>query len=87
MISRRPMQTYLLAFEPMNFAGIADISALKGFQIGVQTGDACINELAKYGITNLVLYPNYTQLITAARQQDVKIFCLDEPPASLSLQI
>ena len=72
-------------FSHQSIAGIADVSALKGFQIGVQTGDACIDELAKYGITNLVLYPNYTQLITAARQQDVKIFCLDEHPASFYL--
>lgn len=72
-------------FSHRSIAGITEISSLKGFQIGVQAGDACIDELARHGITSLVQYPNYARLIAAARLQDVKIFCLDEHPASFYL--
>ena len=58
--------------------GISGVSTLKGFQIGVQLGDACIHRLNANGITTLVEYPNYTELIAAAQRQEIKLFCLDE---------
>ena len=72
-------------FSHQSITGITEVSSLKGFQIGVQAGDACIDELHKHGITSLVQYPNYAELIDAARQQEIKIFCLDEHPASFYL--
>ena len=69
-------------YSHSSISGISSISSLKGFQIGVQAGDACIDELNGKGITNLVEYPNYAALIRAAKQQDIKIFCLDEYPAN-----
>ena len=97
MIFKTPSRELLYDFSPAyaelpvgifshkSIAGITDVSTLKGFQIGVQAGDACIDELTKHGITSLVQYPNYAQLISAAQHQDVKIFCLDEHPASFYL--
>ena len=65
--------------------GISGVSTLKGFQIGVQSGDACIHRLNTNGITTLVEYPNYTELIAAAQRQEIKLFCLDEIPANFYL--
>lgn len=72
-------------YKHVSISGISSISSLKGFQIGVQAGDACIEELTRQGISNLVEYPNYAALIRAAKQQDIKIFCLDEYPANFYL--
>jgi PAS domain S-box-containing protein len=68
-----------------SISGINSVSTLKGFQIGVQAGDACIDTLAGSGITTLVQYRNYTDLITAAMRQEIKVFCLDEVPANFYL--
>ena len=65
--------------------GISGVSTLKGFEIGVQSGDACIHRLNASGITTLVEYPNYTELIAAAQRQEIKLFCLDEIPANFYL--
>ena len=64
---------------------ITGLGTLKGFQIGVQSGDACIHQLANHGITTIVEYPNYTALLDAARRQEIKLFCLDEYPANFYL--
>ena len=65
--------------------GISGVSTLKGFQIGVQAGDACIDQLANHGITTVVAYPNYTALLAAAGRHEIKLFCLDEYPANYYL--
>jgi len=65
--------------------GISGVSTLKGFEIGVQAGDACIHHLNGSGIATLVEYPNYTELIAAAKRQEIKLFCLDEIPANFYL--
>ena len=72
-------------FSHVSISGISGVSTLKGFQIGVQKGDACIDRLAGHGITTLVQYTNYEALITAAKQAEVKVFCLDEAPANFYL--
>ena len=72
-------------FSHVSINGISGPSSLKGFQVGVQSGDACIEELARHGISSLVYYPNYAQLIQAAQRQEIKIFCLDEHPANFYL--
>ena len=62
--------------------GIKDVDALRGFEVGVMDGDACVDHLLRAGITNLHLYPDYTTLIRAAIAEDIKLFCLDEYPAN-----
>ncbi len=66
-------------------AGISGTEALKGFRVGVQAGDACVEELARRGIPDQALYTNYAALIDAARRKDVRIFCLDQYPADFYL--
>ena len=68
-------------FSHVDIGGITDVGTLKGFQLGVQAGDACIDELARQGIRSVVPYPTYTALIAAAQRGEVKVFCLDEAPA------
>ncbi len=65
--------------------GIHNAATLKGFLIGVQDGDACIEHLQEAGIRTIATYANYDQLIRAAQRQEVKVFCLDEGPARFYL--
>jgi PAS domain S-box-containing protein len=72
-------------FNHASITGISGVSTLRGFQVGVQAGDACIDKLAEKGITNLLTYRNYAELIDAAQRQEVKVFCLDEHPGNFYL--
>ena len=53
-------------YSHVDIKGIHDTATLKGFQVGVQQGDACIDRLQSAGITTLSIYPNYEGLIKAA---------------------
>jgi len=68
-----------------NITGLSGPQALQGFRIGVQDGDACIDQLRGHGLQGLVVYPNYAQLIDAARRREVRLFCLDAFPAEFYL--
>jgi PAS domain S-box-containing protein len=65
--------------------GLSSVEALQGFRIGVQAGDACIEELGRRGLKALVTYANYAELIAAAQRREVRLFCLDEFPANFYL--
>lgn len=75
----------VVIFSHASISGISSIATLKGFQIGVQAGDACIEKLAEQGIDNIVRYANYETLIRAAKEEQIKVFCLDEYPANFYL--
>ena len=72
-------------YRHRSIAGVRDVKALRGFQIGVMAGDACIDMLRLEGIGNLREYRNYAELIAGALAEDVKLFCLDEHPANYYL--
>ena len=72
-------------FSHASIGGISGVATLKGFQVGVQAGDACIDKLAEYGIDSIARYPNYGAVIKAAEAQQIKVFCLDEYPANFYL--
>lgn len=74
-------------FRHISVTGIHDTQTLHGFEVGVQEGDACIEALARAGITSVKAYRNYAALITAAQEQQVKVFCLDEYPANYYLYL
>ena len=65
--------------------GITNLNNLKGFLVGVKAGDACVDVLNAAGISTLQAYANYEALVQAALAGQVKIFCLDEPPANYLL--
>ncbi len=61
--------------------GIGDTPSLKGFTIGVKTGDAVIQYLTTHGIDSLKEYPSYEAIILAAKNQEIKVFSVDQPAA------
>lgn len=67
--------------------GIRDPGAMQGFAVGVQRGDACVDKLSALGIDNLVPYANYEAILAATRAGDIKMFCMDEEPASYYLYL
>ncbi len=101
MIFRTPTRDQLYAFSAAyatqnvgiyvdhSIQGIHDADSLRGFKIGVQLGDACIDQLASKGIAprDMVTYPDYTSMFAAAKTGDVKIFCMDDDPASYYLYL
>ena len=72
-------------YRDVSIGGLASLDSLRGFRVGVMQGDACVEKLKASGIDTLVYYGNYTQLIQAAKGQDIKVFCLDEYPANFYL--
>ena len=68
-------------FIHRSISGIASVDDLRGFNVAVKSGDAAVSEFMSHGITNLALYPSYESIIEAAANNDVRIFCVDEPPA------
>ena len=68
-------------FVHRTLGGIADVPALKGFTIGVKAGDAVVGHLTNRGIASLKEYPSYESIIQAAKNQELKVFSVDQPAA------
>ncbi|MFT3850672.1 MAG: transporter substrate-binding domain-containing protein [Propionivibrio sp.] len=75
----------VMVYSHASISGIKNVEALRGFQIGVQDGDACIDVLERKGVTEIRRYTNYERLIEAALAEEVKLFCMDEQPADFYL--
>lgn len=72
-------------YADASLQGIHDIANLKGFEVGVQTADACAEELLRAGITGVRIYPTYQALVDAAANQAIKLLCMDENSADYRL--
>ncbi|HPJ56934.1 MAG TPA: transporter substrate-binding domain-containing protein, partial [Kiritimatiellia bacterium] len=68
-------------FTHRSLGGIADPSSLRGFTIGVKVGDSVIGILAGHGIDSLREYPSYEAIVQAAREDELRVFSVDEPAA------
>nr|WP_272881565.1 transporter substrate-binding domain-containing protein [Fundidesulfovibrio soli] len=68
-------------FYHKNLSGITNLDSLHGFTIGVKAGDACIDVLRGRGIATVMEFSSYEEVIKAARDGVVKVFCVDKPPA------
>jgi len=68
-----------------SISGIASLKDLVGFRVGVKDGDAAIETFYKFGITDLQPFPNYTDILEAAKNLEIRIFCIDGPPADYLL--
>ena len=68
-------------FFHRSISGIVDASSLRGFTVGVKAGDACIDTLRAKQVDQLKAYPSYTAVISAAQAGEIRVFCMDEPPA------
>ena len=49
--------------------------------MGVKDGDACIDVLRGQGVDSLKTFPSYTAVVAAAGAGEVRVFCVDQPPA------
>lgn len=99
MIFRTPVREQLYDYSqpyanlPVNIYvdtsihGVKSTAELTGFTIGVQRGDACVDRLSSLGFTRLAAYANYEAILAAAQAGDIKIFCMDEAPASYYLYL
>lgn len=68
-----------------SITGIHNAADLKGFLVGVQAGDACIEKLQDIGVADLRLFKNYSSMIESASHHQIKMFCMDETPANYYL--
>jgi len=68
-------------FQRNGLTGLQSPADLRGFAVGVKTGDAGAESLRTTGSVTLVEYPSYEALIDAAIRGDVLVFCMDVPPA------
>lgn len=68
-------------FFHRSISGLSKVEDLRGFRVGVKAGDAAITVLERYGIRDLIKYSSYEEIILAAKDRHVRVFCVDEPPA------
>lgn len=68
-------------FFHRDISGITDLASLKGFPVGVKAGDQHIDRLRERGVTTLISFPNYKELVDAAKQHRINVFVADEPAA------
>jgi diguanylate cyclase (GGDEF)-like protein/PAS domain S-box-containing protein len=72
-------------YADASIGGIHDVHSLKGFEVGVQAGDACAEQLAIAGIGSVHIFPTYEALLAAAASREVKLLCLDKNSADYQL--
>jgi PAS domain S-box-containing protein len=68
-------------FFNRNISGISGPETARGFVIGVKTGDNAISVLKNSGVDQLLEFNRYEEIIKAARDGRVMVFCIDKPPA------
>jgi ABC-type amino acid transport substrate-binding protein len=68
-------------FVSKNISGITELRQLRDKPIAVKSGDACIKRLKEAGLTNIVEYASYPEIIEQAKHHAVSVFCMDRPPA------
>src|ERR1700675_1462786 len=64
-----------------DISGITDLASLKGFPVGVKTGDQHIDKLKATGVTTIIPFQNYDAMIAAAKQGKINVFVADDPSA------
>lgn len=68
-----------------NISGIRDTAALRGFPVGVERGDACVERLRAQGVDDLRPFVSNEAIMQATRQGDLRMFCMDESAANFYL--
>jgi PAS domain S-box-containing protein len=64
-----------------DISGITDLASLKGFPVGVKTGDQHIDKLKANGVTTVILFRNNDAIIEAAKEHTITVFVADDPSA------
>ncbi len=68
-------------FFNRNISGIETMNSLKGFKVGVKSGDDAMNLLFRHNIHDLVFFDSYEVMIQAAKRREIVVFLMDKPPA------
>jgi diguanylate cyclase (GGDEF)-like protein/PAS domain S-box-containing protein len=68
-----------------SISGLSDAKSLRGFTVGVKDGDACIDWLAARGVGSFKKFQSYETLVNAAAIKEVRVLCIDAPPANYYL--
>jgi len=68
-----------------SISGLSDAKSLRGFTIGVKDGDACIEWLTQRGVGSFKKFHSYETLVNAAAIKEVRVLCIDAPPANYYL--
>ncbi|SDR81800.1 PAS domain S-box protein [Opitutus sp. GAS368] len=64
-----------------DISGITDLASLKGFPVGAEMGDQHVYKLRAAGVTDLILFQNFEEMIKAAKQRKISVFVADAPSA------
>ncbi|MBN2795276.1 MAG: transporter substrate-binding domain-containing protein [Clostridia bacterium] len=72
-------------FFHKNISGINTVESIKGFAVAAKRGDQAVNVLREAGVENITLYDSYEAIIQAAKNNEVVIFVIDNPPAKYFL--
>lgn len=68
-----------------SISGINDAVTARGFQVAIKEGDACAEFLQRHGVTDLKPFTSYQAMVGAASQGEIKVMCIDTPPAQYLL--
>src|SRR5262249_17945961 len=68
-------------FFRSEISGIADFASLEGFPVGVKEGDQHVERLRENGVTTVIPFASYAEVIEAARQHKIDVFVADVPSA------
>ncbi len=68
-------------FFSNSISGITGIKSLKGFTVAAKSGDNAIDVLKASGINSIAEYPSYEAIVKAAKNKEILVFVIDEPPA------
>src|SRR5882762_5748846 len=68
-------------FFRSDISGIADLASLAGFPVGVKAGDQHIDKLKASGVTTVIPFQNFGEIVEAARQHKINVFVVDVPSA------
>ena len=64
-----------------DISGIHGVIDLKGLVVAVKSGDNAIEVLRSHGVSSLLEFDNYEEIVAAARDHKVNVFTIDKPPA------
>ncbi len=72
-------------FFQNSLGGIVDAKSARGFTVGVKEGDACMGTLRSQGVDSFKRYASYSDVVNVAKAGEVRVFCMDLPPATYLL--
>jgi PAS domain S-box-containing protein len=64
-----------------DISGISDLTSLKGFPVGVKTGDQHIDQLRANAVTTIIEFQNNDAIVAAAKEHKINVFVIDDPSA------